>query len=71
VEVWRAQHSGWHLHGNGGSHSAGGGKIPVRCKVEQEGKSLDDVPWAASARIMFPASYNEFGQSVKLYLARP
>ena len=49
----------------------GGGKIPVRCKVEQEGKSLDDVPWAASARIVFPASYNEFGQSVKLYLARP
>ncbi len=45
-------------------------KIALRCKVDQEGKDLDAIPWAASARLVFPA-YTEYSQSVKLYLAKP
>ncbi|BCM91504.1 hypothetical protein IAD21_03379 [Abditibacteriota bacterium] len=48
-----------------------GQKIAVRCKVDAEGKNIDDVPWAPSARIVFPAETGEFGQSAKLYLAKP
>lgn len=45
--------------------------VNVRCKVDEEGKNIDEVPWAGSARLVFPASYNEYGQTAKLYLARP
>ncbi len=45
--------------------------VPVRCKVREEGKDIDKTPWAASARINFPNTPNEFGASVTLYLAKP
>ncbi|MDQ2745667.1 MAG: carboxypeptidase-like regulatory domain-containing protein [Acidobacteriota bacterium] len=48
-----------------------GEKIPVRCKVEQEGRNIDAVPWSSSAHVVFPAGSTEYGQSMTLYLAKP
>ena len=48
-----------------------GQKVAVRCKVDEQGKNIDNVPWAPSARIVFPTNYGEFGQYVTLYLAKP
>ena len=49
----------------------GGAAVAVRCKTDKEFTNIDEVPWAASARIVFPDAYNEYGQTAKLYLATP